>query len=44
MTDRENPIQHLILRGRFSFGLKQAIAAALIGVTIASIVALSKLY
>lgn len=42
MTD-EIPEQKLLLRGRFTFGLKQAIVAALIGVTIAAIVAVSSL-
>lgn len=42
MTD-EPPEQKLLLRGRFTFGLKQAIVAALIGATIAAIVALSNL-
>lgn len=35
--------QELLLRGRFTFSLKQAIIAALIGITIAVIVALSNL-
>jgi hypothetical protein len=39
----EDPDQNLLLRGRFSFGLKQAILAAAIGVTIAAIVAISNL-
>jgi hypothetical protein len=42
MTD-EIPEQKLLLRGRFTFGLKQAIVAALIGSTIAAIVAVSSL-
>jgi hypothetical protein len=39
----DDPDQKLLLRGRFTFGLKQAIAAALIGVTIAAIAAISNL-
>jgi hypothetical protein len=35
--------QKLLLRGRFTFGLKQAVAAALIGATIAVAVAISNL-
>ena len=42
MTD-EIPEQKLLLRGRFKFGLKQAIVAAFIGATIAVIVAISNL-
>lgn len=37
------PERKLLLRGRFSFGLRQAIVAALIGSTIAAIVAISNL-
>jgi hypothetical protein len=42
VTD-ETPEPKLLLRGRFTFGLKQAIAAALIGTTIAVVVAISNL-
>lgn len=43
MPENEVPEQHLLLKGRFSFGLPQALIAALLGITIAAIVALSNL-